>query len=474
MMLLFEAKTFLITKDKSINSFGERYIHNDLVIYHSFDFPPVKINLRDNSIAIVFGEIFPDSPNVDFFQYSKNLSKNQFLNYLENCFGRWVIILDNQVYNDATGLMGVFYTFKNYFYVSNNLKILKEIIGNVDLLEFPLKRMNWFPLPKTNVEGVEKLITSQYFDLDLGEVKYNSAYNFNKKNVSLNKIAEILINKVKSIQKNSDGKIFVPLSAGFDSRLILAVMIKSGIEFECFTFDKKINIFQYIFKRNRPQTNPVSHADLSIPVRICENLGIRHKIVRKGNFDQGKLKKFYKNSNNNVIENDRVYYSHGQWDWVNQSDIILPGQCFEFASEFYNKILPIYPNEEAVINFFRLKGKKFYVEGIKEWFTYYDKTKKEYGELDWRNRFYFEQRLGGWLSSLVDSLDQIGVRYIHLANSLNLYKELLALPIEQRISRKYQVDLIKILEPKLLDYPFNENDPFLKRFLDKFLKKFKP
>jgi hypothetical protein len=75
--------------------------------------------------------------------------------------------------------------------------------------------------------------------------------------------------------------------------------------------------------------------------------------------------------------------------------------------------------------------------------------------LDWRDRLYLEQRLGGWLSALEQGLDITLGERVHIANAAATYNLMLELPEETRAQAQHQRDLVARLAPTLAEFPFN-------------------
>ncbi len=79
-------------------------------------------------------------------------------------------------------------------------------------------------------------------------------------------------------------------------------------------------------------------------------------------------------------------------------------------------------------------------------------------DLDWRDRFYIEQRMGGWLSSKEQVYDMATLERVPLLNAARTYGLLLGLDEARRLESGAQVELLERLAPNLLRYPLNPPD----------------
>ena len=79
----------------------------------------------------------------------------------------------------------------------------------------------------------------------------------------------------------------------------------------------------------------------------------------------------------------------------------------------------------------------------------------QHQDMDWRDRFYLEQRLAGWLSSEEQSLDLIDADKFYIANSHYYFAHMLRVPEEKRCVSQHHIDLIARMAPELIKFPFN-------------------
>src|SRR5207249_1830765 len=76
-------------------------------------------------------------------------------------------------------------------------------------------------------------------------------------------------------------------------------------------------------------------------------------------------------------------------------------------------------------------------------------------DLDWRDRFYFEQRLGAWASTVQRTLDVLDGSFFYPANCLWVAHVLLQYSPQERREGLAQRSAIRLLAPSLAEFPFN-------------------
>ena len=94
--------------------------------------------------------------------------------------------------------------------------------------------------------------------------------------------------------------------------------------------------------------------------------------------------------------------------------------------------------------------------GLQEWLEWVIAHPEPH--LDWRDRFFLEQRQAGWLSAKEQLYDLADLERFPILNCARLYSLLLSIPAEQRLGSKIQTALIQRVFPQLMQYPFNPED----------------
>jgi hypothetical protein len=366
--------------------------------------------------------------------------------------GRWVLVGNTEVHMDCSGMLGCFYTTINEErWISSSLAILQEI-GRLSPRRETLKHkdgLEWYPLPLSRFEGVYKLLPSQVLNL---KTFHTEARALPKPiaGLSYDAILEKLTEKLKCAIVNvsgSGGPIFIPLTAGYDSRVILAAAQYAGIKAESYTTGHYY----------------ISHADVTLPFKLAATVGYRHNYIKKAAFSKEKEALYDYHTAGNTNDIDRTKFSHGQWEPFGKGDLIFRGGLFEIGRCFYWDKMGADLTIKSIMKAVGYDSNpgSFNETALLEWVNWVKQTPTE--GLDWRDRFYLEQRVAGWLSSIEQSLDLTGTERFYIINSHNIISLLLSIPVEKRKTSQHHIDLIEKMFPDLLKYPFNLTGPPLKK-----------
>jgi hypothetical protein len=135
---------------------------------------------------------------------------------------------------------------------------------------------------------------------------------------------------------------------------------------------------------------------------------------------------------------------------------------FEIGRCFYHRKFP-HPVDDLFVaianrfHFGEFHASSFaHLSGIAEWIDWISRTPVP--GLDWRDRLYLEQRIGGWVSSIEQALDLTPYERAYIANSHAYMTTALSLPEDTRRSAGHHIALIHRMAPDLLDFPFNPGD----------------
>lgn len=375
--------------------------------------------------------------------------------------GRWVLVGNNEVHLDCSAILGCFYAkINDENWISSSLALLQEIGGLIPRPE-ELKWKSffeWYPLPLTRFKGVYKLLPSQILNIETLQTKLrplpHPIEGLSYQEI-LEKIAEKFKNTLLTVAKLNK-RILLPLTAGYDSRLILGAVYYAGIKLETYS-----------------QEHPfISKSDVEFPFALAKMGGYHHTYVKmdESQFSQEKIDLYDYHTGRNVDDVDRVKFARGQWDSFGTGDLLLRGGIFEIGRCLYYSEMDADINVDTIIKKFGIVGKtdSFYYQAWSEWVDLVKQSPTE--GLDWRDRFYLEQRVAGWMSSIEQSLDLTDSERFYLINSYDIISLFLSIPVEKRRTYAHHVDLIRIMFPASLKYPFNPPDSILKSIRNKVVK----
>lgn len=317
---------FIISKKRIETDFKMVYIDNLFIYFNKIKFQIMKFN---NKNLIIIGLIFrTDIITNDVLKNIKNIDE-----LIRNTTGSYIIIYDNILYKYFLGTIEIFYDKKNMV-ISNDISLLNQNIKYVNINE-----------------QLEKLQSNIYFNLSpfILDKKYKiyrlngfqilNLLNFSRNNNTINIIKKDIYT-IKNILYETSNIIFhnmklnnynvvLSLSAGFDSRAMLQLLLNSNIEFK--VYNKVRNI------------SHVKYTDGIIPSILCKKFNIKMIDIKD-----------FKCQDILIRGHDFEIYN------TNNKD------CFDFMNKKFSikQILSKYiyniPNFKSNLKYFNLYIKKYY------------------------------------------------------------------------------------------------------------------
>jgi hypothetical protein len=249
--------------------------------------------------------------------------------------------------------------------------------------------------------------------------------------------------------------LWLPLTGGIDSRLVLAAAAAEGVRVTTYTF-------------HRPG---LAYADAALPPRLATAVGAPHVAIHPGPVHPGRRSLYDVHCAGHSVEVDRELFARGEWDEVPHHALSLRGGVFEAGRCFYHGRLPRrLPDDvddahsmlRTLFQFDRFHaGSAAHDDGLARWLAWAAGTPEP--GLDWRDRLYLEQTTAGWLGSTAQALDLFACELAYPANSRALLSALLALDEGARCGGDHHRDLIARMAPDLLSLPINPPGPVTAR-----------
>lgn len=403
----------------------------------------------------------PDAPE-PLEQLAGN-EKSALLNTYGTWSGRWILISDSEIHLDAGGLIGCFYRTIRHgstteLWASSSPALIVAIPGRERIRHVGAKihygkGMDWYPLPRSGFAGVNKLLPTQVLSLagarDERVLPRAPLLDAEKPRTYEETLAALERSLVTSLSRLREGgeAIWLPLTAGFDSRLILAAARQADLSLTTFTQ-------HYPFMES---------ADIHLPPLLARELGYEHRELRPERFSRSRRVLFDAHTASQCVDGDRRFFAHGQWEMISAPALILRGGVFELGRCYFHRKFP----EPDAGDLVELIATRFHfgefhptssahLAGITEWVEWTARTSQ--AGLDWRDRLYLEQRIAGWVSSIEQALDLTSYTRAYIANCHAYMTTVLTLPESARRSSQHHIDLIGRMAPQLLRFPFNPAD----------------
>jgi hypothetical protein len=374
--------------------------------------------------------------------------------------GMWALIGESILLTDAAGLMGCYHTFDpaGRLAVSSSLPLLSQVserCGAIAERQLEWKPgINWYPPPSTGIPGLAKLLPSQMLSWPDGAVSPRRLFCPPDDTLAteelLDRAGQILATALRGIASDFN-TVWIGLTAGYDSRVTLAAAARAGLDVRTFTF---------IFGGS-------SVGDQWIPPLLAERAGVPHEFIRRRfRARRDRLVEWDAHHGGAAAEVDRELYARGLYDFAQDGDVILRSGCYGVSKCHYWNALPAAgiagpPSADVILNRLDIPSDPSLRAGLTDWLKWVVATPQ--AGLDWRDRFYLEQRLGGWLSATEQALSHLDARTINPANVATLFQALQSFPAADRLEMRHQKSLIAHLLPQLMDLPFNPPKTFMEK-----------
>jgi hypothetical protein len=350
--------------------------------------------------------------------------------------GRWAVVRpDLRLELDASGLLGCFYRpAEGPSWVSSSAALLRQIAPQLRGPHPPLDpddwTRDWYPPPVCGIPSVRKLLPSQTLDLRTGAIEPRQLVprrTPRSEERIVDELADLLVRLVREVGRRWP-ELWVSLSGGMDSRLVLAATHAARVPVTVYTNDKP---------------GAISRADRQLPPRLADALGLEHRLIEPFPEEERRLRLFDLHTACQTFDTDRHYFARRHFDQLPPSALVLGGNCWEVGRcahhREFGQELPDGSSES---------GRWF-----AEWLAWVRRNPAD--SLDWRDRYHIEQKLTGWLSAIEQGIDISGRQRIHLANCGEIFGLLLALPESVRSTGSHQLELIRRLAPELAGFPVN-------------------
>ncbi len=433
------------------------YTHPDLQITYSTN---SVNNLTLILIGFAIDPNFSNKKNEDILNelVDKGFSFQELTRQIANLGGRFVFIVslngNKYVIHDMCSLRTVYYSItKDHFYIASqplifncffkpkpsaDYKVYTESQHYKNYLEY------WLPCGLTLYENVNQLVPNHYLDIQLNkQIRYWPYKKIEKQDLTEASIkaSNTLENLIHSA--NNRFKLALPLTAGWDSRLLLAASKK---------YVK--NIFIYTLQyRWLVEKSP----DIILPRYIVKKFKLPyHKIDCRTEINT-EFYKIYK-SNVDMAHGDWASITNGMFNKFPKKRVILKGNVSELGRNgFYSegKYNEVRSSKDLLFDWQDWSEMPFILDYLDNWINSVKGICNETG-MDIIDLWYMELFMGGWLAQSMLEWDIIHEQFIPY-NYRPLMETMLGVPVKYRLHDKpilYGM-IMQQLWPDLLYWPFN-------------------
>ena len=427
---------FLIcSKEVNLQSMHKKRVCNGYIYFDHIRLNEFK-NYHGECIYII-GEYFFCRDDLSEATFT-NLDASNVSNILSALLGNYVMIYKGFIYPDATCQLGLEYcNYNGSVVISNNYSVFKEI--GVPLVQFN-KTLNFHPTntvdkrfkgtygnkyyipPCTQYSNVKSLRPSEIISIE-GKVIQNSLLHYSSPDKNLTSHIEILnlfsnyiVTFLKNLSKHSlknNNIIYIPLTSGYDCRVLLAAAKKANIKVKTFTICRD---------------KAISRSDLTLPpilAKLCNYEHFKVNVSLGNNIQQNLLDKWNTIVGQNHIEVDREYFIRDVYSFANSGDYIITGHGFELGNKNLNP---------------------------PSWF------KNDQVNVSSSDTVYMYGVLGSWLRYITSSFTvHKSVHRIYPLNCRDLLCNIMNLDCKVRADfrNQFNVKLVETLCPELNNYKYN-------------------
>jgi hypothetical protein len=373
--------------------------------------------------------------------------------------GKWSLISAARCWQDAAGLLGLYHRHTtDGVWISSSPAILGGYLPNVG----PARRlpwriahekgMDWIPAPLTTREHVYKLMALRTIDPVSGAIR---PVRFSAAQGTAPKDVRVLAATLRTVMGNWGEAAFrersVGLTAGFDTRTVLAAATAAKIDFQAFTDIHEL----------------LARADHDLPPRLAAQVGVAHRFRDNPAIDAAEMRAreaaVIAHMDRAIFHPTAAMCISGRADHMHDLGLTIAaghgfeiGRCAHWARFFRSGLTERAPTAGGLLRAFfhaRPRPLSLWMDAMTTWQrSLADPIPLD---LDWRDRFYLEQRFGAWASTVQRTLDVLDGTFFYPANCLWIAHLLLQYNARERRMGFAQRAAIDLLAPPLARVPFN-------------------
>lgn len=430
----------------------------------------LKLQMNQDKSAAILGYVWQvDNTKKSPIDILNEIPSNcDLMDYItredETWCGRYVIIVENYVVLDTAGLLGVFYA-DNAF--SSSMQLLCDYTARKIVYPGLIHGtgVDWIPGPRTTDNTIKRLMPDQVLNYVEQRIYTRKLINrlipVKNKEELIEKFINSFNTSLINMRHSLEGKIYVALTGGHDSRCTMALMEYAGIDYECFTLEH----------------SHISKADYMISRNIVARVGKKYKYIKrnKKDYSKSRYEDYKKHTSGYAVDEDLLFYTYNQYQQISPDEkiIILRSGIWESVNNYYSKwIRNSIDMNSLSAHWFELKYDKDLIKSFKEYFEWEEQHSQD--NINDYNKFYWNQREGCWLSSVEQSFDMMeNVISIQPLNCRLLIELLLGFSEEERISKAFEESIVKRACPKLKGIAYDSDIQETKNIFIVFLTKIK-
>lgn len=417
--------------------------HRELNVYYDL--------ARDIAlIGIVWSIEAGSSPEDDINRIPVGLSAEQTMKYVLQCeekwCGRYTVISQGHILTDTGALMGVFYSEG---YVSNNLNLIAEALELPEKEFIGSEKLKWLPGPLTQYPQIKRLLPSQVLHYEGNTVDGRMLLppqtpSFLSDEDRIKFFIDVFFVSLTNMYRQlHDYNFFVTLTGGHDSRVVLSLMEKAGLPYECFGLEY----------------DGIAESDITIPKQLCDRLKRNYSYIhRKQDHFKPELLEEYKKHTSGLIEDQDMYhYAYQEYQEAAEKAhkaAFLRGCEWEVAVDYLTYIQDTI-DEKTLLVEYGIEPDSVAAQSIRAYIEWTQKNPQP--SISLGNRYYWEQRVGSWLSGIEQGFDLLdNAISLQSCNNRRLLAILLGFERKDRIRKLHQDRIVSAACPAICDIPYGK------------------
>lgn len=376
---------------------------------------------------------------------------NSIEKYLYHLAGRYICIVSYEdktfIYMDSSGSLSLVYSPQQKMCASTIMSIpySDDTIDNIELIqELDVEnKNNTFAFGLTPRNNIQRLLPNHYLDLSNWKSRrYWPLKNTNTAGTAISKsikIAKILKKIIHIVCKNHK-QVYLSLTAGFDSRVLLACAKKNLDAIDFFTWELPDSIAENDANLAKKIAKKYQLNYSSYPFREAELSDKKLWLYRTG-LSAGEVRGLSLTSTVNSMGCNSFY---------------LPGLASEFGRGFYWRKEDSKKTKfstEDIVKRMGLPVNDIIISAAKDWLEKLP-TKDPYQILE---LLYLEQRLGCW-AGVTAYGHAAGPIRLHPFSNREIFELMYTLPQEFKNDEMIPLTIINYYWHELMEYPVNGTD----------------
>lgn len=472
---MVDDRQFVIVPSKLKGDKGEPIFPNDrqkditlpndlLLIYEKH----LHICSNGDNTAVLIGDAWQadpakDSPEDIIRTFNESTTIENVYQEEKTWCGRYVLIVNNWLFLDFCGTLGVFYADGPQ--ISSSYRLLCESCGlNVvypDTLGEGL--MNFVPGPLTPTKGVMRLLPGEIINIATGErqtrpLNPDGVWNAENDHERIKVLDKYFSTSLRNMAKHFSGStLWLALTGGIDSRTLMALLESAGVEYKAFTC----------------WHNHISEGDKILPRKLANAVNVPYKFIeqRQENYLANREEEYRKHTGGMANDGDKPMYAHGQYQELDPGHqaVLLRSAIWGCPRNYYKgkfsskEAIAMEKCFDATRVFPKAKKHELYEESLRQWegIVKNDALNKD---ISLWNRLMIDIRQGAWLSSIEQGFDLMdGITSVECCNSRLFFSIQLGFSEKDMLMKKHEMDIVKQLCPILSKHRYQYNLTFKKR-----------